>query len=196
MADSIEEIIANNRRAKAAKDLQTKQNMQQAKEISTGNFGSITLAGENKPTIGSTDNPVSASPALFGGEVASTFGGENSPYTNGMTDTSFMDMYNNDVATLGTEAANINAQNFGGAKGIVIDGTDSSGIFGDMTGAEVGKLAVDAGQFGLGVANYFQNKPILEKQKKSLDLYNEAGRSKLDAWQRHDEAMRAKGLKD
>ncbi len=74
--------------------------------------------------------------------------------------------------------------------------TNNTSMFGDMSGAEMGKLATDVGQFGLGVANYFQSKPILKEQLKGLKMSNEIGREKIDSWKRHDSAMRAAGLRD
>ena len=65
-----------------------------------------------------------------------------------------------------------------------------------MSGLDWSNTALDAGKFGLGVASYFQNKPILKEQLTSLKQGNEIGREKIDAWKRHDLAMRNAGLRD
>jgi len=73
------------------------------------------------------------------------------------------------------------------------EGIDSSA---GMSGLDWSNTALDAGKFGLGVASYFQNKPILKEQLTSLKQGNEIGREKIDAWKRHDLAMRNAGLRD
>lgn len=62
---------------------------------------------------------------------------------------------------LGTDMAGLNKA--AGLSGGSTDWFGASGVMGGLTGI---------GQLGLGLANYFQNKPILEEQLKSLKQYN------------------------
>ena len=124
-----------------------------------------------------------------------TFGRDN------MSSNDFMDIYNtyDRDTTWDSEATDsfMRDTGFDAEADMYTAGIDpSKGGGTGMTGAEIGSLATDGVNAAVGVANYFQNKPILKEQLIGLKMSNEIGREKIDSWKRHDSAMRAAGLRD
>ena len=71
--------------------------------------------------------------------------------------------------------------------------TDSS-LFGMNTGEwdnamKAGQLGIGAGQLGLGIAGYFQNRGLADKQKEVLGQQIESNRAELDARKNYRNAL-------
>ncbi len=85
------------------------------------------------------------------------------------------------------KAGTVEESVWGDGKGLNFgkDGEDTS-LFGLNTGEwdnamKAGKLGIGAGQLGLGIASYFQNRGLADKQKQVLGQQIESNRAEIDS---------------
>ena len=92
-----------------------------------------------------------------------------------------------------------NDAEFEGMKGIPDSTTDTSkdllGMNPDQWGSamKMGQIGIGAGQLGLGLASYFQNKGLADKQKELLGQQIESNRSEIDARKNYRSALEGFG---
>lgn len=82
---------------------------------------------------------------------------------------------------------------YGLVEGNSVNGKDDS-LFGLSTGEwdnamKAGRLGLGAGQLGLGIAGYFQNKGLADKQKEVLGQQIESNRAEIDARKNYRNAL-------
>mgnify|MGYP000444509649 CR=1 FL=1 len=86
-----------------------------------------------------------------------------------------------------------------GMKGLPDSTTDTSkdllGMNPDQWGSamKMGQIGIGAGQLGLGLASYFQNKGLADKQKELLGQQIESNRSEIDARKNYRSALEGFG---
>ncbi len=88
---------------------------------------------------------------------------------------------------------------FEGMKGLPDSTTDTSkdllGMNPDQWGSalKMGQIGIGAGQLGLGLASYFQNKGLADKQKEVLGQQIESNRAEIDARKNYRSALEGFG---
>ncbi len=91
------------------------------------------------------------------------------------------------------------AAEFEGMKGLPNSTTDTSkdllGMNPEQWGSamKMGQIGIGAGQLGLGLAGYFQNKGLADKQKQLLGQQIESNRAEIDARKNYRSALEGFG---
>ncbi len=105
--------------------------------------------------------------------------------------------------TYGIDPASVklmqDAAEFEGMKGLPNSTTDTSkdlmGLNPEQWGSalKMGQIGIGAGQLGLGLAGYFQNKGLADKQRKLLGQQIESNRAEIDARKNYRSALEGFG---
>lgn len=105
--------------------------------------------------------------------------------------------------TYGMDPASVklmqDASEFEGMKGLPNSTTDTSkdlmGLNPEQWGSamKMGQIGIGAGQLGLGLAGYFQNKGLADKQKEVLGQQIESNRAEMDARKNYRSALEGFG---